>query len=104
MTDQATIQAALEERLKELTARADKVDEDLSQPAEDDWDDNAIESEGDEVLEGVGRATMEEISHIRRALAALRDGTYGTCANCGATIAPERLEALPEATKCKRCA
>jgi DnaK suppressor protein len=30
-------------------------------------------------------------------------GGYGTCEDCSQQIAPERLEALPDATRCVRC-
>ena len=104
MTDHARLQAQLEERLKELTERAYEIDEDLSELADADWDDNAIEAADDEVLERIGRATVEGIQSIRRALDAIQAGTYGTCAECGEKISVERLEALPEATRCTRCA
>ena len=37
------------------------------------------------------------------ALARIENGGYGTCVNCGAQIAPERLEAMPWATLCIDC-
>lgn len=40
---------------------------------------------------------------IDAALARIEDGNYGTCVNCGAQIAPERLEAMPWATLCIDC-
>ena len=30
-------------------------------------------------------------------------GGYGVCEDCSGKILPERLEALPEATRCVRC-
>jgi RNA polymerase-binding transcription factor DksA len=42
------------------------------------------------------------LADVRRALAKLDDGTYGTCEVCGEPIAPERLEALPWAVRCVR--
>jgi DnaK suppressor protein len=52
--------------------------------------------------------TLEEtdgrlLAAIDAALARIEDGTYGTCVNCGAQIAPERLEAMPWATLCIDC-
>jgi DnaK suppressor protein len=52
--------------------------------------------------------TLEEtdgrlLAAIDTALARIEDGTYGTCVNCGAQIAPERLEAMPWATLCIDC-
>lgn len=40
---------------------------------------------------------------IALALAALEDGTYGTCQGCGRPIDPERLRAQPVAVLCCRC-
>jgi len=104
MTDHTAIQAELEKRLRELSDRANQIDDELSKPGDDDWEENAIEAEDDEVLSGVGRAAIEEIRRIRLALEAISAGTYGVCTECGAKIVPERLEALPEATRCTRCA
>jgi len=45
----------------------------------------------------------QHLAAVERALARLDDGTFGTCARCGAAIAPERLEALPWAAHCIDC-
>jgi DnaK suppressor protein len=34
----------------------------------------------------------------------MTSGTYGVCERCGEPIAPERLDALPAAARCIRCA
>ena len=52
--------------------------------------------------------TLEEtdgrlLAAIDAALARIENGTYGICVNCGAQIAPERLEAMPWATLCIDC-
>jgi RNA polymerase-binding transcription factor len=52
--------------------------------------------------------TLEEnaehvLQAIDAALARIDDGTFGTCQSCGQPIAPERLEALPHATRCLDC-
>jgi RNA polymerase-binding protein DksA len=52
--------------------------------------------------------TLEEsdgrlLMAIDSALARIDAGTYGICVNCGAQIAPERLEAMPWATLCIDC-
>jgi RNA polymerase-binding transcription factor DksA len=44
-----------------------------------------------------------QLSLVDDALTRMREGTYGTCVDCGKTIAPERLEALPEAARCIDC-
>lgn len=104
MKSHAKLKAELEARLKQLTERATEIDADLSQTPDEDWGENAVVMADDEVQEGVGQAALAEIRAIRGALAAIREGTYGTCAECGTKIAPARLEALPEATLCLSCA
>ena len=52
--------------------------------------------------------TLEEhdermLTAIDAALGRLDAGTFGTCVNCGAQIAPARLEAMPWATLCIDC-
>jgi DnaK suppressor protein len=42
-------------------------------------------------------------SAAARAVARFEDGTYGQCARCGGVIAPERLEAIPDAETCVSC-
>src|SRR5690606_1053810 len=46
---------------------------------------------------------VEEIRDIETALARLDAGTYGTCVDCSAAIAPLRLEAYPTAKRCLPC-
>ena len=47
-----------------------------------------------------GSATIDE---IELALKKLREGTYGTCEECGGEIKKRRLEVRPFATLCVRC-
>ncbi len=46
----------------------------------------------------------EALRRLDVALDRRRTGEYGRCADCGKTIAPERLVAVPEATRCLHCA
>lgn len=103
MTDIVKIKAKLEEKLLELTMRAKEIDDDLSQPADDDWEEHAVEAAGDEVLTQVGHVTLEEIRLVKHALTQIAAGNYGICTDCGGAIAVERLAALPFATKCVKC-
>jgi DnaK suppressor protein len=43
---------------------------------------------------------VDELQAIERAKARMRDGTYGTCIDCGAEIGFERLRAYPTAERC----
>lgn len=44
-----------------------------------------------------------ELGEVERALAALDDGTYGTCRRCEEEIAEARLRARPQALLCIEC-
>jgi RNA polymerase-binding transcription factor DksA len=41
---------------------------------------------------------------VQRALRRIEQGSYGECVRCGDQIAPNRLEARPEAALCFDCA
>jgi RNA polymerase-binding protein DksA len=52
--------------------------------------------------------TLEEnaeavLAAVEAALQRMESGTYGKCQNCGNAISPERLEAIPWATRCIDC-
>jgi DnaK suppressor protein len=61
--------------------------------------------------EAAARGTSEALRHllaelqqdVEHALARLESGDYGVCEDCAQPIPPERLRALPEATRCVRC-
>ncbi|MFC1942227.1 TraR/DksA family transcriptional regulator [Chloroflexota bacterium] len=66
------------------------------------------EEEATETLELEKRLTLEnrirqELVGIEQALHKVKEGTYGLCDSCGQPIAPERLEALPQASLCVNC-
>lgn len=104
MTEYAAIRAQLEEQLRLLVDRAEGIDDDLSEPGDDDWEERATESEGDEVLASVGNLALKEIDQIKHALHQIDAGTYGTCSRCGERIPKARLKAIPYATTCTGCA
>ncbi|WP_149586976.1 TraR/DksA family transcriptional regulator [Tabrizicola flagellatus] len=96
--------AALRQRLVELGARLEAIEEELDSHHNPDWEDLATEREGDEVLEATGQAGLAEISQIRAALRRIEDGSYGFCVRCGEPIAEARLDALPWTPLCRSCA
>ena len=91
-------------RLAELQGRLHEIEHTLESHNTRDWEELAVEREGDEVLEDLGNAGKAEIAQIRAALARIEDGTYGDCAKCGDPISAERLETLPATPFCKNCA
>ena len=94
----------LEARLAELAGRLTRIEEELDQPAEKDWEEAAIEREDDEVLEGIGEAGKHEIEMIHAALGRVEAGEYGFCVKCGEQISEERLDVLPATPFCRKCA
>ena len=53
--------------------------------------------------ETVRRVLDEGEEQAARAERRRREGSYGICEDCGERIATERLEVLPEATRCVTC-
>lgn len=99
-----TRRATLMNRLSELDSRLHTIESQLEQPHTKDWDDRAIETEGDEVLERLGQSGLDEIRRIMAALGRIKAGEYGVCVTCGTRISEERLDVLPATPFCKTCA
>lgn len=104
MNDYSDIARDLQARLADIVERTRGIEDDLRHPLDDDLKDQAIDLADDESLEGVDTVLLAEARQIRLALARIEAGTYGSCANCGEEIAPERLKARPIATRCIKCA
>ncbi len=94
----------LTDRLGELEARLGDIENDLDETPSKDFEERASERESDEVLEGLGSSGLAEIRMIRAALDRIDQGEYGYCVECGEPISEERLEIVPHAAKCARCA
>jgi RNA polymerase-binding transcription factor DksA len=104
MTRIMTRKAALQARLKDLQGRIGAIGQELESHQAQDWEDQAIEREDDQVLEGMGRSAQAEARAINAALARIASGEYGFCAKCGNEISDERLDLLPYTPFCKDCA
>ena len=55
-------------------------------------------------IEAVAASLAETLHEIEHALGKMEDGTYGRCESCGGEIGDARLEAMPAARLCIRCA
>jgi RNA polymerase-binding protein DksA len=107
MTDIEAIRAQLladRERMLDRVRRLDDNVHHREEPLPQDFAEQAVELENQEVLEALDDDARAELRQIQRALQRIEDGTYGSCARCGEDINPDRLAALPEATECIRCA
>ncbi len=103
MLNREELRKTLEARLAELTQRVQKIDGDLRQQKDADYEERAIETAGDEVLEGLEDVNLLEIAQIKAAFERLELGTFGTCAKCGEPIGERRLKAIPYASTCINC-
>ncbi|HVN34490.1 MAG TPA: TraR/DksA family transcriptional regulator [Casimicrobiaceae bacterium] len=115
----AELSAADRARLKaELEARRTKLRVELKAQLAGSDDDrvvglrNRIKESGDEwgVADGLAeldlaevRHTLAELTEVDAALARMREGSYGECADCGIAIAPARLAVYPTAQRCVDC-
>jgi DnaK suppressor protein len=104
MTDYKSVAAALKARIKELTNRAENIEDDLRHPLDADSSEQAVDLADDEVLIGVDDVVRQEILQARAALKRIAIGTYGICSSCGNLIDADRLKALPTAVRCIKCA
>lgn len=94
----------LEARLAELKARMEQIDAELDSAQTRDWEELAVEREGDEVLEGMGLSAQDEIKAIEAALQRIDEGEYGYCMKCGSEIEEARLDLVPFTPFCASCA
>lgn len=90
----------LDDRLSKITDDVKHVDKPLDQ----DFSEQAVETENDEVLDALGNSARDEVEKIKQAISRIDAGTYGICLICGEPIRKERLAILPYANHCVRCA
>ena len=102
---------SLEDRRSALVARRDeimsellKIEDQLDDPADKDWEEAAIEAQDDEVLESLGQAGKAELRRSEAALERIEQDEYGICVKCGAEIEERRLDLLPDTPFCAQCA
>ncbi|MEL6478987.1 MAG: TraR/DksA C4-type zinc finger protein [Pseudomonadota bacterium] len=103
MIDQTEFKTLLTQRRAYLEKKLVQFEHSLDQPKSKDFEDQALEVENDEVIEGLGNSGLAELRRIDAALHRIDSGAYGACRNCGAEISPERLRAVPDAMVCTAC-
>jgi DnaK suppressor protein len=60
--------------------------------------------ENDDVLDSLRASTRAELAATDAALQRLEAGSYGICGACHQPIEPQRLDSVPYAGLCRRCA
>ena len=74
------------------------------EPVSQDFAEQAVELENEEVVERLDEEAKHELALVNAALKRLENGEYGRCESCGSEINKSRLEALPHTAKCIHCA
>lgn len=69
----------------------------------DDGSDTASELFEREIAEGLEQGARSHLLDVEAALKRLHAGRYGRCEDCGQPVDPERLKALPWASRCLAC-
>lgn len=96
--------AMLRGRLAEVQADIARLEQATIQPLSPNFSEQASDLEALAANESREVQQIHEAEQILAALARIEQGVYGTCANCGADIAPARMAAQPTATHCIKCA
>jgi DnaK suppressor protein len=97
---------------KTLTARSTALRKTLARELADlrlkssqsgDTADAAFDAGSEEIASQLAELEARELSQIERALARMKQGTYGLCEVCQIKIPVARLNALPYSTTCVQC-
>lgn len=98
------LKESLESKREELSARLERITQNVRRNLDSDSEERARELADSEVVDALGNEARDEIRKISSALNRMTSGEYGLCAECGAAIAAERLAAYPYADECIDCA
>jgi DnaK suppressor protein len=95
---------ARKEELADRHSRISRKTRHRDEPLPQDFAEQAVELENQEVLEALDHEVAEELRQIDQALARVESGVYTHCSACGEEIPPARLEARPTTSLCVDCA
>jgi DnaK suppressor protein len=89
----------------ELQRRLDAIDKDFSgRTISKQFDEQSIERENDDVLRGLTAEAREQLQLTEIALRRIDSDDFDHCVECAETISDARLEAIPHAQTCRKCA
>ncbi len=103
MVDISKIRDRLKSHLETLDQRIGDIGGDLRTAPSANLEEQATETQGDQVLKGVEGSAVIEAQQVHAAIGRIDDGTYGECSTCGEPIGEKRLQALPYAIQCIEC-
>lgn len=95
-----TLKAELEARLNRYHAHQHRE----NGPLEKDFEEQASQTQNDEVVDSLENEAREELSQVNHALERIASGESDECEKCGEPIDPRRLQVLPYTTVCVNCA
>lgn len=95
-----TLKAELEARLTRYHAHQHREDG----PLEKDFEEQASQTQNDEVVDSLEHEAREELAQVVHALARIEEGAGDECEKCGEDIDPRRLQVLPYTSVCVNCA
>ena len=91
----------------DLAQRVNAISKDLhheNEAIEKDFAEQATQLENEEVLNSLNDEAKATVMQIDKALLRINDGHFGLCSECGTDINKQRLDAVPYATLCIKCA
>lgn len=90
---------------RELSDRIAKIDKDMhSRMTSSKFSEQVVDRQNDDVLLNLKEEAQQELEQINHALLKIERNMYGTCETCHGEISAERLDAVPFAAHCKKCA
>jgi DnaK suppressor protein len=101
-TGMGGVQEILERKAFELARELQNRDGIAIEKSADQMDEIQYASERELAIRNVDRES-HLLRQVKAALARIRDGSFGTCAECELAISPRRLVALPWASLCIQC-
>ena len=88
----------------ELTARLERITDNLRRGLAPDSEEQAKQLEDSEVVDALGNEAREELGKITAVLGRMDAGIYGTCTACDGPVGEGRLSVYPYALECIDCA
>ena len=98
------LRSELLQKKEELTARLERITENLRRGYEADSKERAKQLEDSEVVDALGIAARTQLKKINAVLTQMESGGFGICIDCGIQINEDRIKAYPYALECIDCA
>ena len=101
-----TFEKMLLTKRDELSSRIKEIHQDKTRkqgPLEAHFEEQAIDLQTFEVIDGLDSIERKELDQINEALIRIKNKTFGICIECGVQIEDKRLSAVPYTKICLDC-